>query len=144
MVALSKGGRDIPVHAAGDCVFGHAVGIDLTRRDLQAEAKKQGRPWDMAKGFDGSGPVGTLVEARAPVDDAAITLDVNGARRQSGNVNQMIWKTAEAISFLSGLLELKPGDILFTGTPSGVGAVKRGDRLHARISGLPPLDCVIR
>ena len=145
VVATGTGGRDIPPEAAARCIFGYAVGIDLTRRDLQDEAKKKGRPWDMAKGFDCSGPVGALMPAEraADVDNAGITLDVNGSNRQSGNVNQMVWKTAEAISFLSGLVELKAGDIIFTGTPAGVGAVVRGDRLRAEVTGLPPLACEI-
>ncbi len=145
VVAIGTGGHDIPPEAAVRRIFGYAVGIDLTRRDLQDEAKKKGRPWDMAKGFDCSGPVGTLMPAEraADVDNAGITLDVNGSNRQSGNVNQMVWKTAEAISFLSGLVELKAGDIIFTGTPAGVGAVVRGDRLRAEVTGLPPLACEI-
>ena len=145
VVAIGAGGRDIHLEAAARCIFGYAVGIDLTRRDLQDEAKKKGRPWDMAKGFDCSGPVGALMPAEraADVGNAGIALDVNGSIRQSGNVNQMIWKTTEAISFLSGLVELRAGDIIFTGTPAGVGAVVRGDRLHAEVTGLPPLACEI-
>ena len=145
VVAIGTGGRDIPLEAAARCIFGYAVGIDLTRRDLQDEAKKKGRPWDLAKGFDCSGPVGALMPAERATDigNAGITLDVNGSNRQSGNVNQMIWKTAEAISFLSGLVKLMAGDIIFTGTPAGVGAVVRGDRLHAEVAGLPPLACEI-
>ena len=145
VVAIGTGGRDIPLEAAARCIFGFAVGIDLTRRDLQDEAKKKGRPWDLAKGFDCSGPVGALMPAERATDigNAGITLDVNGSNRQSGNVNQMIWKTAEAISFLSGLVKLMAGDIIFTGTPAGVGAVVRGDRLHAEVAGLPPLACEI-
>jgi len=145
VVALGRGGRDIPLAEANGCVFGCAVGIDLTRRDLQAAAKKAGRPWDMAKGFDCSGPVGVLVPAAGAgsVEDAAITLTVNGETRQSGNVNQMIWKTPEAIAYLSGLVELRAGDIIFTGTPAGVAAVGPGDRLHAEVAGLPALDCEI-
>ena len=145
VAALGKGGRDIAENDALACVFGYAVGIDLTRRDLQADAKKAGRPWDMAKGFDASGPVGALTPAAdcAGVDQAAITLTVNGTARQSGNLNQMIWKTPEAIAYLSRLIELKPGDLIFTGTPAGVGAVQRGDTLVAEIAGLPALSCEI-
>ena len=145
VVAIGAGGRDISLEAAARCIFGYAVGIDLTRRDLQDEAKKKGRPWDMAKGFDCSGPVGALMPAEraADVGNAGIALDVNGSKRQSGNVNQMIWKTTEAISFLSGLVELRAGDIIFTGTPAGVGAVVRGDRLYAEVTGLPALACEI-
>lgn len=145
VVALGEGGSGIDRSEALDHVFGYAVGIDLTRRDLQAAAKKAGRPWDMAKGFDASGPVGTLtrVAEAGHVDDAAITLTVNGASRQSGNVNQMIWKTGEAIAFLSGLVELRAGDIIFTGTPAGVGSVQRGDILHAEVAGLTPMTCTL-
>ncbi len=145
VVALGKGGSGIAEADALDHVFGYAVGIDLTRRDLQAAAKKAGRPWDMAKGFDASGPVGTLTKVAdaGHVDDAAITLTINGEVRQSGNVNQMIWKTGEAIAFLSGLVELKAGDIIFTGTPAGVGSVKRGDTLHAEVASLPTMSCTL-
>ncbi len=143
VVALAKGGRDISVKGALDLVYGYAVGIDLTRRDLQDVAKKAGRPWDMAKGFDASGPVGALTPATkcGHLEDAAITLSVGGETRQSGNINQMIWKTAEAIAYLSRLVALKPGDLLFTGTPAGVGPIARGERVHCEIAGLPPMDC---
>ncbi|MBN36522.1 MAG: fumarylacetoacetate hydrolase [Rhodospirillaceae bacterium] len=145
VVALGKGGRDIAVGDALDHVFGYAVGIDLTRRDLQAAAKKASRPWDMSKGFDQSGPIGTLmtVDACGHIDDAPMSLTVNGETRQSGNVNQMIWKPPEAIAYLSGLVELRAGDIIFTGTPAGVAAVERGDSLHADVAGLPALDCTV-
>ncbi|MDA0218625.1 MAG: fumarylacetoacetate hydrolase family protein [Proteobacteria bacterium] len=143
VVAIARGGGDIPVEGALDCVFGYAVGIDLTRRDLQEVAKKAGRPWDMAKGFDASGPIGTLtpVATCGHVADAAISLSVGGAVRQSGNVNQMIWKTAEAIAYLSRLVEIRPGDLMFTGTPAGVGPIARGERVHCEIAGLVPMDC---
>ena len=145
VVAIARGGRDIPVEGALDCVFGYAVGIDLTRRDLQDVAKKAGRPWDMAKGFDASGPVGTLtpVAACGHVADAAISLSVGGAVRQSGNVNQMIWKTSEMISILSTLFTLQPGDVILTGTPSGVGPVQRGDTMHGHIAGVGDLELVV-
>jgi fumarylpyruvate hydrolase len=145
VVALGTGGRDIATSDAPGHVFGYAVGIDLTRRDLQDVAKKAGRPWDMAKGFDASGPVGTLVPVAQSghVEDAAIALTVNGETRQSGNVNQMIWKTAEAIAYLSGLVELRAGDLIFTGTPAGVGAVGRGDVLRAEVAGIPAMTCTI-
>ena len=143
VVALSKGGRDISVKGALDLIYGYAVGIDLTRRDLQDVAKKAGRPWDMAKGFDASGPVGALTPATkcGHLQDAAIALSIGGETRQSGNINQMIWKTAEAIAYLSRLVALKPGDLLFTGTPAGVGPIARGERVHCEIAGLAPLDC---
>lgn len=143
VIALGDGGRDIAEATALERIYGYAVGIDLTRRDLQDTAKKAGRPWDMAKGFDASGPVGTLTPAAVcgHVAEAAISLSVNDETRQAGNVNQMIWKPAEAIAYLSRLVELRPGDLLFTGTPAGVGPVLRGDRLHADIDGLVPMDC---
>ena len=109
------------------------MGLDLTRRDLQDIAKKAGRPWDMAKSFDASGRVGTLVPVAQSGhgEDAAIALSVDGVTRQSDDINQMIWKTAEAIAYLSGLVELHAGDIIFTGTPAGVGAVERStDRVR--------------
>ena len=141
VVALARGGRDIPVEQALDCVYGYAVGLDMTRRDLQAVAKKAGRPWEVAKSFDGSAPISPIVPAAKIGHPAkgAIWIDVNGERRQTGDLAQMIWKVAETISFLSGLFELAPGDLLFTGTPAGVTAVERGDRLHAHIDGVGEL-----
>lgn len=138
VVALAAGGRDVPVEAAESLVWGHCVGLDLTRRDLQAEAKRDGRPWDMAKGFDRSAPIGALV-AGAPPRSAAITLKVNGEIRQSGNLDQMIWSVAEIIATLSTYVELKGGDLIFTGTPAGVGPIVPGDRLEAALDGTPPL-----
>jgi len=145
VIAMAKGGRDIREAGALDCVWGYGVGIDLTRRDLQDVAKKAGRPWDMSKGFDASGPVGALIPARTSghIADAAISLTINGEVRQSGNVNQMIWKPAESIAYLSRLVEIRPGDLIFTGTPAGVGPVVRGDRLHAEIADLAPMDCQV-
>ena len=141
VVALKSGGRDIPVEKALDCVFGYGVGIDLTRRDLQDVAKKMGRPWDMAKGFDASAPCSALrpaAEAARP-DDARILLKVNGEIRQDGNVRDMIWNVPETIAYLSGLVELKPGDLIFTGTPEGVAAVQKGDLLEASVEGVGSL-----
>lgn len=138
VVALAGGGRDVPVETAESLIWGHAVGLDLTRRDLQAEAKKDGRPWDMAKGFDRSAPMGALLHG-APPRSAAITLKVNGEIRQSGNLDQMIWSVAEIIATLSTYVELKGGDLIFTGTPAGVGPIVPGDRLEAVLDGAPPL-----
>jgi fumarylpyruvate hydrolase len=121
-------------------IFGHAVGLDMTRRDLQAAAKKLGRPWETAKGFERSGPLGLIVPASAALTSGAITLDVNGQRRQTGDISDMIWSVTEIIAELGRLFTLRAGDVIFTGTPSGVGAVKRGDRLHAEIAGLGSLD----
>jgi fumarylpyruvate hydrolase len=130
VVALGTGGK----------IFGHAVGLDMTRRDLQAAAKKLGRPWDTAKGFDHSAPLGEIVATDRPLTEGAITLDVNGERRQSGDIAEMIWNVAEIIAELARLFELTSGDLIFTGTPAGVGPVKRGDRLHGAIAGLGSLD----
>lgn len=124
----------------GANIFGHAVGLDMTRRDLQAAAKKLGRPWEVAKGFDHSAPIGAIVPGTAALTSGAITLDVNGQRRQTGDVSEMIWSVSEIVTELGRLFTLKPGDLIFTGTPSGVGPVQRGDRLHAEIAGVGTLD----
>lgn len=124
-------------------VFGHAIGLDMTRRDLQAAAKKLGRPWETAKGFDHSAPIGSIVPASSALTSGAITLDVNGTTRQTGDIAEMIWSIEEIIAELGRLFALRPGDLIFTGTPSGVSAVNRGDRLHAEIAGLPALDVVV-
>ena len=128
VVALGEGGRDLSVEQAAACIFGYAVGLDMTRRDLQGEAKKQGRPWEVGKAFDLGAPMGPIYPAAqvGALEQAAITLQVNGETRQDGCVSQMIWKVAESISYLSGLFELKAGDLIFTGTPEGVGAVVAG------------------
>ena len=127
VVALEKGGKDIPVERANDCIFGYALGLDMTRRDLQGECKKQGRPWEVGKAFDHSGPIGPIHprSLTGTIEQGAITLDVNGTQRQASDLSQMIWNIPESISYLSGLFELKAGDLIFTGTPEGVGAVKR-------------------
>lgn len=120
-------------------VFGQAIGLDMTRRDLQAAAKKLGRPWEVAKGFDRSAPIGAIVPGAAALTAGAITLDVNGTRRQTGDLSEMIWSVPEIIAELGKLFTLQPGDLIFTGTPPGVGPVVRGDRLHAEIAGLGSL-----
>jgi fumarylpyruvate hydrolase len=141
VVALGRGGRDIAVAHALDHVWGYAVGLDMTRRDLQAEAKKLARPWELAKSFEASAPCGPLAPAARIGHPAAgaITLDVNGERRQEGDLNQMIWKVPEVIAVLSEYFELRPGDLIMTGTPAGVGAVGRGDLLEGRIEGVGTL-----
>ncbi|WP_114966208.1 fumarylacetoacetate hydrolase family protein [Alkalilacustris brevis] len=138
VVALSKGGRDIAAEAALDCVYGYAVALDMTRRDLQGEAKKLGRPWEVGKAFEHSAPSGPLVPASEIGHPArgAIWLDVNGERRQAGDLEQMIWKTQEMIAILSGLFELRAGDLIMTGTPAGVGPVERGDVLRGGVEGV--------
>ncbi|MFD2238434.1 fumarylacetoacetate hydrolase family protein [Aureimonas populi] len=141
VVALHKGGKDIAPENAMEHVFGYAVGLDMTRRDLQGEAKKAGRPWETAKAFEASAPCTALVPAAQAPDLAtgAIRLTVNGQTRQDGDLSQMIWKIPEMISYLSGLFELQPGDLIFAGTPAGVGAVQRGDELVGHIEGVGEL-----
>jgi fumarylpyruvate hydrolase len=119
-------------------VFGYGVGIDFTRRDLQADAKKQGRPWDTAKGFDFSGPVSALIPVSKTgwLDKGAITLSLNGQPRQRGDLSDMIWKVDEIIAELSTYYTLKAGDVIFTGTPAGVGAANQGDEVDAAIEGV--------
>lgn len=124
-------------------VFGHAVGIDFTRRDLQGEAKKLGRAWDTAKAFDFSAPVSPIMPAAQPLEKAAIWLDVNGARRQSGDIAQMIWTVPEIIAELGRYFILKPGDIIFTGTPAGVGPVQRGDQISCGIECVAELSVTV-
>ena len=131
----------VPVDAALGLVFGYGVGLDLTRRDLQAEAKKQGRPWETGKAFDASAPCSALVPASRFADPSRgeIKLLVNGAVRQRGDLNQLIWSVPETIAYLSTLFTLVPGDVIYTGTPAGVAAVARGDTMEASVAGLPAL-----
>jgi len=137
VVAIGTGGADIAVEDALGHVWGYTVGLDLTRRDLQAEAKRLGRPWDTAKGFDASAPVGVIVPA-ADVDPTAgaIDLRVNGELRQSGDLADQIWSVAETVAELSRFVALAPGDLLMTGTPEGVGVLERGDVLQGSIGGV--------
>lgn len=141
-VALGKGGSDVPVAQAMDLVWGYAVALDMTRRDVQDEAKRLKRPWDTSKAFERSAPIGLLASVSQFGDPSkgAISVAVNGEVRQSGNLDQMIWKVPEMIAYLSTWFTLAAGDVILSGTPSGVGPVVRGDRLEARIAGLPPLD----
>ena len=145
VVALSKGGEDIPVDKALDHVFGYAVGLDMTRRDLQGEAKKMGRPWEVGKAFEYSAPCGEIVPASEIGHPAsgAIWLKVNGKEAQKGDLNQLIWKVPEAISYLSGLFRLAAGDIIMTGTPAGVGPVQRGDKLEGHVDGVGDLRVTV-
>ncbi len=138
VVALDKGGTDIPVDEALDHVFGYAVGLDMTRRDLQAQAKKAGRPWEVGKAFERSAPCSEIVPAGVigHPDQGAVWLTVNGEMRQSGDLNQLIWKVPETIAYLSGLFTLAPGDLIYTGTPAGVGPVLRGDVLRGGVDGV--------
>lgn len=141
VVALASGGGNIAVDEALACVFGYAVGFDMTRRDLQAAAKENGRPWDMSKGFDQSAPISAIrsVEEIGHRQHGAIWLNVNGERRQSGDLSQMTWKVAEVIANLSQFVTLTPGDLIFTGTPAGVSTVRRGDVLEGGVSAVAEL-----
>ena len=139
VIAIGTGGADIPGAEALAHVFGYAVGVDLTRRDLQAAAKGKGQPWDSAKGFDQSAPLGAIVERRGSDLKGAIRLDVNDATRQASQISNMIWSVPEIIAECSRLWCLAPGDLIFTGTPEGVGALVPGDRVRAAIDGLPEL-----
>lgn len=138
VVALGKGGTNITAGSALAHVFGYAVGLDMTRRDLQAEAKKLGRPWDTAKGFDHAAPCGRIVPAANIGHPAhgAIWLKVNGELRQRSDLSQLVWKVPEVIGHLSTLFTLAPGDLIYTGTPAGVGAVQRGDVLEGGVDGV--------
>ena len=141
VVAIGKGGSDIGVDEALGHVWGYAAGLDMTRRDLQGEAKKLGRPWDTGKAFEQSAPIGPITPAAQAGDmgQAAITLHVNGAVRQSSTIDMLIWNVAETIADLSKYFTLQPGDLIYTGTPAGVAAVQRGDELVGAITGLDTL-----
>lgn len=141
VVAIGKGGKDIQAADALSHIYGYAVGLDMTRRDLQNEMKKQGRPWCIGKGFDHSAPIGPITPAAQAGDvaHAEIYVQVNGNDRQRSNVSQLIWNIAETIEYLSAAWELQPGDLIYTGTPEGVGAVVAGDTLVGAVSGLGEL-----
>ena len=138
VVALAQGGREIAKDSALDCIYGYAVGIDWTRRDLQAAAKKEGRPWDAAKGFDHAATIGPIQPRAATghIASGRIWLAVDGVVKQNGDVSQLIWSIPEVIAELSTLFELRAGDLIYTGTPAGVGAVRRGQRITGGIEGL--------
>jgi fumarylpyruvate hydrolase len=138
VVAIGTGGTDIAEEQALDHVWGYAAGLDMTRRDLQGQAKKEGKPWDMGKGFDHSAPIGLLVPASRIGHPGAgrIVLTVNGTARQGSDLGNMIWNVPETIAYLSRLVRLEPGDLIFTGTPEGVAAVQKGDRLEGVIEGV--------
>ncbi|MEO8748057.1 MAG: fumarylacetoacetate hydrolase family protein [Rhodanobacter sp.] len=142
VVALARGGRDIPAEAATALIFGYGVGVDLTRRDLQGQVKSKGHPWEIAKSFDHSAPISAL---RAATDvtlneQTVLRLSVNGEQRQQTTLGAMTHSVPQIIAALSTLFELKAGDLLFTGTPAGVGALQRGDRVHAELAGVATLD----
>ncbi len=141
-VAIGKGGKDIPVEKALDHVFGYGVGLDMTRRDVQGEAKKMGRPWEMGKAFDDSAPC-TALKTVAMVGHpakGAIWLKVNGVVKQKGDLSELIWNIPETISYLSKMITLRPGDLIMSGTPAGVGPVQKGDVLEGFVEGVGSLS----
>lgn len=142
VVALGSGGRDVPADQAAALIWGYGVGLDLTRRDLQAVAKAKSHPWDVAKAFDHSASMSALRPAsQVKLDaDTTLTLSINGELRQQGRLGDMVHGVAEVIAILSTLFELKAGDLIFTGTPAGVSALQRGDRFHAEVAGVATLD----
>jgi fumarylpyruvate hydrolase len=139
VVALKAGGRDVPVDKALDLVFGYAVGVDMTRRDLQNAAKDKGQPWEAAKGFDESAPISAIKPWSGAPPQGRIKLSVNGEVRQDATVADMIWATAEIVSEASKLWTLAPGDLIYTGTPEGVGPLVRGDRVEGEVEGVGSL-----
>ncbi|CAN5127340.1 fumarylacetoacetate hydrolase family protein [soil metagenome] len=144
VVAIGKSGRDIAVADALDHVWGYAAGLDMTRRDLQAEAKGLGRPWDTAKNVEQSKPLGVIKPtARYDAGSGTIQLTVNGEVRQTGDLADMIWPVADVVAFLSRLYRIEPGDLIYTGTPAGVGPVVEGDEIVVTIDGLAPLAVTV-
>lgn len=146
VVALKSGGQDLSPEQALDCIYGYAVGLDLTRRDLQELAKKAGRPWEVGKSFDRSAPIGII----HPVSEVghpaagAVVLKVNGKLRQSGDLSDMIWPVPNVLAHLSQLVRLEAGDLIFTGTPEGVGALEPGDVIEAEVEGVGSLEITIQ
>ena len=141
VVALKSGGTNISLEKASDHIYGYAVGLDMTRRDLQGIAKKMGRPWEIGKAFEKSAPIGVLskIEETGKLDEGKIVLKLNGKTKQEGNLNMMIWKVSEIISHLSQFYDIAAGDIIMTGTPAGVGPVQKGDKLEGTIEKLESL-----
>ena len=146
VVAIGTGGRNIKAADAASHIWGYAVGLDMTRRDLQGEMKKLGRPWDIGKGFDQSAPIGPIVPKSkcGELTHGAITLTVNGAMRQKGDLTELIWNVNETIEHLSAAWALQAGDLIFSGTPAGVAAVVRGDVMEGHVAGLPLLRVAVR
>lgn len=141
-VMLKSGGSNIPVEEAEAHIFGYALSLDMTRRDLQGVQKKMGRPWEIGKAFERSAPVGPIhpVTETGLLNEGAISLRVNGEIRQEGDLNQMIWKVPEMISYLSEYFELAAGDVILSGTPAGVGPVQKGDVMEMAVEGLGSLE----
>lgn len=142
VVAIGKGGRDIAVEDAASHIFGYAVGLDMTRRDLQMRMREQGRPWEIGKAFDYSAPIGpiTRIADSGALDAGAIALTVDGKTVQSSDLSKLIWNVSETIAQLSTLFTLRPGDLIMTGTPEGVGAVLPGQRMVGTVAGLTPIE----
>ncbi|WP_439587555.1 fumarylacetoacetate hydrolase family protein [Hydrogenophaga sp.] len=142
VVAIGVGGKGIKAADAAKHIYGYAVGLDMTRRDLQTDMKKQGRPWCIGKAYDQSAPIGPITPAAqaGEVNNAAIWMQVNGTDRQRSNLAKLIWNVAETIEHLSQAWELKPGDLIYTGTPEGVAAVVRGDTMTGGVDGLTPIS----
>ena len=143
MVALKAGGADLSPERAFACVYGYAVGVDLTRRDLQGAAKAKGQPWEAGKAFDASAPISAIRVMNAPAPEAAVTLSVNGAERQRGQIGDMIWNVGEIIAKASALWTLAAGDLIFTGTPEGVAAIVPGDMVAGEIEGVGRLEFTV-
>ena len=145
IVALKRGGANIEIADAMQLVFGYGVGLDMTRRDLQGEMKKLGRPWEIGKAFERSAPMGPLVSINetGQLDSGVISLSVDGTVRQNGDLNQMIWKVPEQIAYLSRFYDIAAGDLIMSGTPAGVGPIKKGDVMECRIEGLDPLNVTV-
>ena len=146
VVAIGVGGKNIKAADAASHIWGYAVGLDMTRRDLQGDMKKQGRPWCIGKGFDQSAPIGPVVPKTktGELTRGAITLSVNGTLRQKGDLTELIWNVNETIEHLSAAWTLQSGDLIFSGTPAGVAAVVRGDLMEGHVAGLPALRVVVR
>jgi fumarylpyruvate hydrolase len=145
VVAIGRTGAKLAPEGALDVVYGYATGLDMTRRDLQNAMREKKRPWDIGKSFASAAPIAPIhrIAETGPLAKGAITLDVNGTRRQTGDLSQLIWDVPHTLAFLSKYYELLPGDLIFTGTPSGVAAVVKGDRLEGRVDGLTPLVVAI-
>ena len=143
VVFLHKGGANIPQEQVEGLIFGYAVGVDLTKRDLQNEFKDAGKPWDLSKGFDYSGPISEIIRKEKLLSDEAITLKINDELRQSSNISSMEWDIPSLISILSHQVTLKPGDVIFTGTPEGVGPILKGDSVFAEITNIGSLEFII-
>lgn len=143
VVAIGAPVFQVSPEQAAQAVFGHAVGLDMTRRDLQFAARDKGRPWDLGKSFEFSAPISAIVRGTAPILSGAVTLEVNGEIRQRGDVSDMIWSIPEVIAHLSQYYHLQPGDLIYTGTPDGVSPVLPGDRLLGRVEGVGEIDVTI-